>query len=54
MTRARLVFTRKHHPWLLPLHWLQSVAIAARRLLRRQPANARAILRALRGVPPWE
>ena len=51
MQRARLIFTRKHYPWLLPLHYVQGAAIAARRRLRGQPANARAILRALRGAP---
>ena len=51
MTRARLVFIRNHYPWLVPLHYLQGLGIAARRLLRHQPANAAAILKALRGAP---
>lgn len=51
MTRARLIFIRNHYPWLLPLHYLQGLGIIVRRLLRRQPANARAILKALRGAP---
>ncbi|MBC7504937.1 MAG: glycosyltransferase family 2 protein [Sandarakinorhabdus sp.] len=51
MTRARLLFTRNHYPWLLPLHYLQGLVIAARRRLRGQPSNARSILRALLGAP---
>ena len=51
MTRARLIFICNHHPWLLPLHYLHGLGIIARRLLRKQPANARAILKALMRAP---
>ncbi|KAB7647549.1 glycosyltransferase family 2 protein [Polymorphobacter fuscus] len=51
MQRARLIFYRKYHPWLVPAQYLQGLAIAARRLARRQPANAGAIVKALRGAP---
>jgi hypothetical protein len=49
LNRSRLTFTRRYYPYLLPLHWLQTLALVARRLVRGQPANARNILRALFG-----
>jgi GT2 family glycosyltransferase len=56
LQRARLIYTRKFYPWLLPLHYVLGLAVALRRLGRRQPANARAVLRAIReqwrGAPP--
>jgi GT2 family glycosyltransferase len=51
LARSKLIFGRKHYPLLLPLYWAQNMAIAIRRLLRRQPAKARAILRASFGLP---
>ncbi|OYU15603.1 MAG: glycosyl transferase [Alphaproteobacteria bacterium PA4] len=50
LTRSRLRFTRLHHPPLLAWHWLLTLAIAGKRLLRRQPDKAWAIMRALFGV----
>jgi GT2 family glycosyltransferase len=52
MQRARLIFTRKFHRGLLPIHYALGLTVAVRRLLRRQPANARAIVRALLGRAP--
>ena len=52
MQRARLIFARKFHRWRLPQHYALGLAVAARRLVRRQPANAAAVLRALRGAGP--
>lgn len=51
LTRSRLAFTRRHYPALLPLHWLQTLALAGRRILRKEPDKARKILRALFGKP---
>lgn len=50
LNRSRLAFTRRFHPALLPLHWLLTLGIAGRRLLRRQPAKSAAVLRALFGL----
>ncbi len=50
LTRARLRFIRRHRAILLPWHWLLTLGVVARRLLRRQPAKAVAVLRALFGV----
>lgn len=50
LTRSRLRFISIHHPVLLPWHWLLTLGIVASRLVRRQPAKAVAILRALFGV----
>ena len=50
LTRSRLAFIRKHRPVLLPLHWVLSLALIGRRVLRRQPSKAAAMLRALVGV----
>jgi GT2 family glycosyltransferase len=49
LTRARLRFIWRHYRPLWPWHWLLGWAVAARRLLRRQPANARAVIRATLG-----
>jgi len=49
INRSRLGFIRRHHPWLLPWHWLFTLALVGRRLLRRQPEKARIILKALLG-----
>lgn len=51
LSRSRLAFTRRHYPALLPLHWLLTLALAARRLARRQPHKAINLLRALFGRP---
>jgi GT2 family glycosyltransferase len=50
LTRARLAFTRRFHPLLLPWHWLLTLLLATRRLLRRQPKNAHALMSALFGL----
>lgn len=50
LNRSRLAFTRRFHPALLPLHWLLTLGIAGRRLLRRQPDKSAAVLRALFGL----
>jgi GT2 family glycosyltransferase len=50
LNRSRLAFTRRFHPALLPLHWLLTIGIAGRRLVRRQPAKAGAVMRALFGL----
>lgn len=51
LARSRLKFMRRHYPWLLPWHWLVTLAVAASRLARRQPDKARAVARALIGRP---
>ena len=51
MARSRLRFTARFFPQLLPLHWMLSWVLVARRLWRRLPANARAITRAALGRP---
>lgn len=50
LTRSRLRFVRRDTPLLLPLHWLLTIGIILRRLLRRQPGKAAANLRALFGL----
>lgn len=49
LLRARLMFVRRHLPLMLPWHWTLSVGLVVRRLLRRQPIKARAMLQALFG-----
>lgn len=49
LNRSRLAFIRRHYPWLLPWHWLFTLALVGRRLLRRQPEKALVILKALTG-----
>lgn len=49
LLRARLMFVRRHLPLMLPWHWMMSLALVARRLVRRQPVKARALLQALFG-----
>ena len=51
LNRSRLSFIRRHYPWLLPLHWLLTLALVARRLLRGQPQKAKVLLRALLARP---
>jgi GT2 family glycosyltransferase len=50
LNRSRLAYTRRFNPHLLPLHWLLTIGIAGRRLLRRQPAKSVAVMRALFGL----
>ncbi len=50
LTRSRLTFIRRYAPILLPWHWLFTLVLAARRILRGQPAKAKVILRALLGM----
>lgn len=49
LLRSRLMFVSRHLPLMLPWHWLIAVALIARRLVRRQPVKARALLQALFG-----
>ena len=49
--RSKMLFASKHYPWLLPLYFAQNLAIIARRVLRRQPAQVRATVRATFGRP---
>lgn len=51
MNRARLRYVWRHHRLLWPWHWLLGWGIILRRLLRRQPRHAGAILRAMFGRP---
>jgi GT2 family glycosyltransferase len=50
LTRSRLAYVRRHDPLLLPLHALLTLGVAGRRLLRRQPDKAAAVIRALAGL----
>jgi GT2 family glycosyltransferase len=50
LARARLRFIRTHHPLLWPWHWLFTGLLVLRRLLRRQPRKAGALLRAMFGM----
>ena len=50
LTRSRLAFVRRNHPWAWPWHWLLTLPLAARRLLRAQPGKAAAMVRAMFGV----
>ena len=49
LNRSRLAFIRRHYPWLLPWHWLFTLARIGRRLLRCQPEKARVLVKALTG-----
>lgn len=49
--RSKMIFCRKHLPALLPVYFLQNLVILCRRMLRRQPMQAKAILRATFGLP---
>ena len=49
--RSKMIFARKHLPWVVPIYGLQNIVILMRRLLRRQPPQARAIWRAMTGKP---
>ena len=50
LTRSRLAFIRRNKPLLLPLHWLVSLSLVFRRLLKRQPRKAGTILHAMFGM----
>jgi GT2 family glycosyltransferase len=47
LNRSRLAFIRRHYPVLLPWHWLFTLALVGRRLVRRQPEKARVLLKAM-------
>lgn len=49
LAKSRLAFVRRHRAWLLPWHWLFTLGLIGRRLVRRQPGKARALWRALSG-----
>ncbi len=49
--RSKMIFARKHYPLLVPLYFAQNLIIVARRIIRRQPAQARATARATFGLP---
>ncbi len=51
LLRSRLKFYRRNFPLLLPLQYPQALAQIARRLMRRQPAKAMAMTRAMLGMP---
>ena len=51
LCRSRLAFIRRHYPALLPLHWLLTLALIGRRLVRGQPQKAKLLLRALFARP---
>ena len=50
LTRSRLGFIRRRAPLLLPWHWLLTLAMIGRRLLRLQPKKALVLTRALLGL----
>ena len=50
LTRSRLTFIRRYAPILWPWHWLFSLMLVARRVLRRQFGKAGFILRAMFGM----
>lgn len=50
LTRSRLGFVRRRAPLLLPWHWLLTLALIGRRILRVQPKKALVLLRALLGL----
>ena len=54
LARSRLAFIRRNRPWLLPWHWLVTLGLIARRLLRRRGKAAIAIGRALFGMGPLD
>jgi GT2 family glycosyltransferase len=50
LTRSRLTFIRRYAPILLPWHWLLTLLLAARRVVRGQVAKALVMLRAMVGM----
>ena len=50
LTRSRLSFIRRRAPLLLPWHWLLTLGLIARRLVRLQPKKALVLGRALLGL----
>ena len=50
LTRSRLAFIRQNRAWMLPWHWLVTLSLILRRLLRRDFKKAGMILRALFGM----
>ncbi|WP_448585344.1 glycosyltransferase [Thermaurantiacus sp.] len=51
LVRSRLLFYLKHRPWLFPLVWAQVPLLILRRLLRRQPAKAFRMMKAMFFLP---
>ncbi len=51
LMRSRIKFYRRNFPLLWPLQYPLGVALIGRRLLRRQPAKAAVMTRALLGLP---
>ena len=50
LMRSRLKFVKRHLPAMLPMHWGVAAAQIALRLVRRQPAKAWVMTRALLGL----
>ena len=50
LIRSRQKFVRRWHPLLLPVHLGLSASLILRRILRRQPAKAKAMTRAMFGL----
>ncbi len=50
LARSRLGFIRRRAPLLLPWHWLLTLVLIGRRLLRLQPKKALVLTRALLGL----
>ncbi len=50
LARSRQVFVRRRAPLLLPWHWLLTLLMIARRLVRAQPKKALVLTRALLGL----
>lgn len=50
LTRSRLAFMRRNRLWMLPWHWLVTLALIGRRLLKGQVRKAGTIARALFGM----
>ena len=47
--RSKMIFARKHIPWILPLYFAQNIIIWLRRIARKQPSQARAVFNATFG-----
>jgi len=48
--RSKMIFVRKHLPFLFPLYCIQNCVILLRRVLRGQPEQSRAVARAMFGL----
>lgn len=51
LMRSRFLFYRRNFPLLWPLQYPMALALMGRRLLRRQPEKAGAMMRAMLGMP---